>query len=139
MGKMNRAGKFKTLAACGAAALALWSCAPHAAPAGRLGLKLSPAALGASVSLQQHLVVEREGRIDELDAALEIDERRLDLVGLALGQRVLTLHYDGRALDTWPHPMLPPGLRGEDVLEDIQLALRPAAALRRGLPPRGPN
>ena len=54
----------------------------------RIGLRLPPAALGASVNLQQHLTVERGGRTDELDAALEIDSERVDLVGLVLGQRV---------------------------------------------------
>ena len=42
--------------------LALAGCAstPPSAPA-RLGLKLAPQALGATVSVQQHLVVERAG------------------------------------------------------------------------------
>jgi hypothetical protein len=101
---------------------------------GRIGLKLSPAALGASVNLQQHLTVERSGRIDELDAALEIDSERIDLVGLALGQRVLALHYDGKSLQTWRHPMLPEQLRGEDVLEDLQLTLWPVEQIRPALP-----
>ena len=101
---------------------------------GRIGLKLSPAALGASVNLQQHLTVERSGRIDELDAALEIDSERIDLVGLALGQRVLALHYDGKSLQTWRHPMLPEQLRGEDVLEDLQLTLWPVEQIRLALP-----
>ena len=33
---------------------------------GRTGLRLSPAALGAAVNLQQHLTVERAGRMDAL-------------------------------------------------------------------------
>ena len=100
----------------------------------RLGLKLPPAALGASISLHQHLSVEREGRIDELDTALEVDPQRLDLVGLALGQRVLTLHYDGETLQSWRHSMLSAQLRGEDVLEDLQLTLWPVDAIRSALP-----
>jgi hypothetical protein len=78
--------------------------------------------------------VEREGRIDELDAALEVDPKRLDLVGLALGQRVLTLHYDGETLRSWRHSMLPAQLRDEDVLEDLQLTLWPVDAIRSALP-----
>ena len=100
----------------------------------RLGLKLAPATLGESVSLQQHLRVEREGRIDELDAALEVDADRMDMVGLLLGQRILTLHYDGRQLRSWRHPLVPEQLRGEDVLEDLQLTLWPADAIRQALP-----
>jgi Protein of unknown function (DUF3261) len=120
-------------------ALAGCSTAPTAAnqaaslPA-RLGLKLSPASLGQTLSLQQHLKVERAGRTDELDTALEIDADQLTLVGLAFGQRVMTLQYDGRELKTWRHVMLPSQVRGEDVLEDMQLTLWPAAAIRAALP-----
>jgi len=78
--------------------------------------------------------VEREGRIDELDAALEVDPQRLELVGLALGQRVLTLHYDSERLKSWRHSMLPAQLRDEDVLEDLQLTLWPVDAIRPALP-----
>ena len=101
---------------------------------GRLGLKLSPAALGESISLQQHLTVDRNGKIDELDIALEVDRQRLDLVGLALGQRVLTLSYDGQILNSWRHPMFPAVVHSEDVLEDLQLVLWPADAVREALP-----
>ncbi|PUA19788.1 DUF3261 domain-containing protein [Glaciimonas sp. PCH181] len=106
-----------------------------AAPPARLGLKLSPASLGATISLQQHLTVERNGRTDQLDAALEIDPQQLTMVGLAFGQRVLTLHYDGQNLQSWRHPMLPSQVRAEDVLEDTQLTLWPVAAIRQALPP----
>ena len=100
----------------------------------RLGLKLAPATLGALLSLQQHLSIERSGRIDELDAALEVDEQRLDLVGLAFGQRVFALHYDGHSLQSWRHPLVPEQLRGEDVLEDLQLTLWPIDVIENALP-----
>ena len=111
----------------------LVACAVPKEPA-RLRLQLAPATLGASISLQQHLTVERDGQIDELDVALEIDAQRIDLVALAMQQRVLSLHYDGRSLESWRHPALPAALRAEDVLEDLQLTLWPAAALRPALP-----
>lgn len=107
---------------------------PASPPSARLGLKLAPATLGASVSLQQHLTVERNGRTDQLDAALEIDSQQFNLVGLAFGQRVLTLHYDGLSLQSWRHPMLPAQVRAEDVLEDTQLTLWPLAAIQQALP-----
>lgn len=45
-----------------AVTLALVGCASTGpAPLARLGLKLAPSALGESVSLQQHLTVERAG------------------------------------------------------------------------------
>jgi hypothetical protein len=53
---------------------------------------------------------------------------------LAFGQRVLSLHYDGRELRTWRHSLVPAELRGEDVLEDLQLTLWPLEALRSALP-----
>jgi len=118
-----------------AVALILLGCGLTSPQPARLGLKLAPATLGASISLQQQIRVERGGRIKDLQAALEVDTERLDLVGLALQQRVLSLHYDGRILQSWRHPMLPAELRGEDVLEDLQLALWPAEAIRQALPP----
>jgi hypothetical protein len=100
----------------------------------RLGLRLAPSTLGTTLSLQQHLTVEREGRIDELDTALEVEPDRLDLVGMILGQRTLTLHYDGSQLQSWRHPLVPEQLRGEDVLEDLQLTLWPVDIIRQALP-----
>jgi hypothetical protein len=127
-------GVIKSLAVLGFFAVWLSGCATSVSRPARLGLKLPPAALGSSITLQQHLIMERGERIDELDAALEVDPQRLDLVGIALGQRVLTLHYDGEKLQSWRHSMLPAQLRDEDVLEDLQLTLWPVDAIRSALP-----
>ena len=108
--------------------------APPTLPSARLHLQLPPATLGASISLQQHLTVERDGRTDDLDTVLEIEPDHLDLVGLAFGQRVMTLHYDGKDLKTWRHFMLPKEVQGDDVLQDVQLTLWPADAIRAVLP-----
>jgi hypothetical protein len=115
--------------------LALAGCAsaPPPPPA-RLGLKLAPASLGASIGVQQHLKVERGGRIDELDVALQVEPDAIDMVGLAFGQRVLTLHYDGKELTSWRHALLPSQVKADDVLEDMQLTLWPAAAIAQALP-----
>ncbi len=129
-------GVIKGLVAVCFFALGLIGCASKVTQPARLGLKLLPAALGSSISLHQHLSVERGGRIGELDAALEIDPQALNLVGLALGQRVLTLRYDGNTLQFWRHSMLLPELRDEDVLEDLQLTLWPVDAIRAALPER---
>jgi hypothetical protein len=118
-----------------AVVLSLAACSATAPQPARLGLRLAPATLGESISVQQHLTVERGGRTDELDAALEADATRLDLVGLAFGQRVLSLRYDGTAITEWRHPMLPAQVRAEDVLEDLQLTLWPVAAVAAALPP----
>jgi hypothetical protein len=100
----------------------------------KLSLQLAPADLGATIALQQHLKVERNGKIDELDAALEVDSEQLQLVGLAFGQRVLSLDYDGVKLTSWRHFMLPEQVRAEDVLQDIQLTLWPLESIRHALP-----
>jgi hypothetical protein len=124
-------------AACAAlllAALALSGCAGAPPAPARLGLKLPPQALGDTISVQQHLTVQRGGRTDELDAAVEASPESVDLVGLGFGQRVLSLHYDGKELTSWRHPMLPAQVRAEDVLEDLQLTLWPAEAIARALP-----
>lgn len=116
--------------------LALGGCAslPPAPVPDRLSLMLSPASLGAVISVQQHIKVERGNRIDALEVALEVDAAQLNLVGLAFAQRVLTLQYDGRSLQSWRHAMLPAQVRGEDVLQDLQLTLWPIEAIRAALP-----
>ncbi len=121
---------------CAAAVLGLAACNPQQPqqPA-RLGLRLPPAALGTSISLQQRLAVEREGRADYLEGALEIDEQHVSMIGLALGQRVMSLQFDGKELKSWRHALLPEQVRAEDVLEDIQLTYWPADAVGAALPP----
>jgi hypothetical protein len=121
------------LAMLGLAALVLTDCAATPAPP-RLGLKLTPAAFQGAVSLQQRLVLERDGRIDAIDAALEVDAERVDLVGFTVGQRIFSLHYDGKELQSWRHPAVPLELRGEEVLEDLQLTLWPSEAIAQALP-----
>jgi uncharacterized protein YfaS (alpha-2-macroglobulin family) len=116
-------------------ALAACTTAPATQVPARLGLKLAPASLGANISLQQHLTVERHGRVDQLDAALEVDRQQFSMVGLVLGQRVLSMNYDGKTLQSWRHPMLPSQVRVEDVMEDTQLTLWPLAVIREALPP----
>jgi hypothetical protein len=106
-----------------------------APPAVRIGLQLSPADLGEEIAVQQHLTIERNGKTDQLDAALEVDANQLQLVGLAFGQRVLTLQYDGKKMTSWRHFMLPQQVRVEDILEDMQLTLWPIQAIRDALPP----
>jgi hypothetical protein len=112
----------------------LGACVTPASRPTRLGLKLSPAALGESISVQQRLNVKGQGHDGELDTVLEVDPGRVDLIGLAFGQKVFSLHYDGKTLRSWRHPMWPAQLRAEDVLEDLQLTLWPVGAIRQVLP-----
>lgn len=117
-----------------ALAAALAGCASAPPPPARLGLKLPPAALGETISVQQHLKVERAGRTDDMDVALQVEPEAIDMVGLAFGQRVLTVHFDGKEVKEWRHVMLPRQVRAEDVLEDMQLTLWPVEAVARALP-----
>jgi hypothetical protein len=117
------------------ASLLLAGCARTPEAPARLGLRLPPSALGATINVQQHLAVERPGGSNDLDVALEVDPAHVKLVGLAFGQRVLSLDYDGSALNEWRHPMLPAQVRGADVLEDLQLTLWPVASIAHALPP----
>lgn len=116
------------------AALLLAACTSAPPSPARLGLRLAPAALGDTISVQQHLTVERDGKTNDLDAALEVDQNNISLVGLALGMRVLSLDYDGREISEWRHPMLPSQVQAADVLEDLQLTLWPVAAIAQALP-----
>ena len=129
---MRSLSSFKAVALF-AAAIALGGCATKEGPA-RLGLRLAPGALGETISVQQHLTVQRGSSNNDLDAALEVDANKLTLVGLALGMRVLSLEYDGRELTEWRHAMLPAQVRAADVLEDVQLTLWPVAEIARVLP-----
>jgi hypothetical protein len=118
-----------------AATLLLAGCASKQAGPARLGLRLPPAALGQSISVQQHLTVKRGASTNDLDVALEVDPAHVNVVGLAFGQRVLSLQYDGRELTEWRHAMLPSQVRAADVLEDLQLTLWPVEEIARALPP----
>jgi hypothetical protein len=100
----------------------------------RLELQLSPASFGRALSLQQQVHVEYAKRSVDLDAVLEIAPDSLTLVGMAFGQRMLTLRYDGVTLHEQRHPMLPGDVRGADILTDLQMALWPAEAVRTALP-----
>ncbi|WP_341539871.1 DUF3261 domain-containing protein [Paucimonas lemoignei] len=125
----------RSLILCAVAVLALAGCAtPRPQQPARLGLRLAPAALGTSIQLQQRLAVERDGRTDYLEGALEVDSEHVSMISLALGQRVMSLEFDGRELKSWRHALLPEQVRAEDVLEDIQLTYWPAGVIRSALP-----
>jgi hypothetical protein len=101
-------------------------------------LQLTPASLGATLSLTQRLAVVRLHGVAErqqsLDVLLEVDTQRVHLAGFALGQRILTLSWDGETLQTERHPLLPAAIDGVHVLRDIQLIYWPADAIRAALP-----
>jgi uncharacterized protein YbdZ (MbtH family) len=97
-------------------------------------LQLAPAALGKTLALQQRLVFSYGTHRSTMDALLEADANEVRLAVQALGQTGVTLRWDGHTLEQQRAPWLPPQVRGERVLDDLQFALWPAAAVRAALP-----
>jgi len=97
-------------------------------------LRLSPASLGQTISVQQRLHFSFGAQQRELDALLEVDAHEVRLLVLALGQSGVRLRWDGRELQQQRAPWLPPAVRGERVLDDLQFVRWPAEAIRAALP-----
>ena len=123
------------------AALLLAACQTLPPPAQLPALQIAPAAFGAELSLAQRLTVtdapeDPNGAITErqLDTLLQVDATQLQLAGLAFGQRVLTMQWDGRELQVKRHPMLPAAVDPARVLRDVALVFAPLPALQAALP-----
>lgn len=97
-------------------------------------LRLPPSSLPAPLALQQQLHF-RFGRHErDLDALLEADAQQVRLAVQAMGQTGVRLQWDGRQLAQQRAPWLPPQVRGERVLDDLQFALWPTEAIASALP-----
>ncbi|HSI46671.1 MAG TPA: DUF3261 domain-containing protein [Ideonella sp.] len=124
-----------------AAVLVLTGCAtaPVVQPAGLPMLRLSPALLTESASLQQRLHVTRldDGRVtaQSIDVQLQLEPGSLLLAAFALGQRVLLLQWDGKDLQEQRHAMLPASVDAAHLLRDMSLVYWPAASVQQALPP----
>ena len=123
------------------ASLLLAACQTLPPPAALPPLQLAPAAFGAELSLAQRLTVtdapdDPNGAVTErqLDTLLQVDAQQLLLAGLAVGQRVVTMPWDGRELQVKRHPMLPAAVDPARVLRDIALVFAPLPALQAALP-----
>lgn len=97
-------------------------------------LRLSPASLGKSLSLQQRLHFAFGTQKRDLDALLEADPGEVRLLVQAMGQSGVRLSWNGSELQERRAPWLPPAVRGERVLDDLQFVLWPADAIRAALP-----
>ncbi|WP_421567734.1 DUF3261 domain-containing protein [Stenotrophomonas sp. PD6] len=97
-------------------------------------LQLPPSALPAPLQLQQRLQFRFGTHERELDALLEADSQQVRLAVQAMGQTGVRMVWDGRTLEQTRAPWLPPQVRGERVLDDLQFALWPADAIRAALP-----
>jgi len=120
-----------------AVVLMLGACAvqPARAPIDELPtLRLSPASLGRELALQQQLKITFGANSQTLDALLEVDAQELRLGVQALGQSALTMRWDGKVLEQRRAEWLPPALRADQVLFDLQLVFWPAESIRAVLP-----
>lgn len=98
-------------------------------------LRLSPASLPAPLALQQQLHFRFGSHERDLDALLEADAQQVQLAVQAMGQTGVRLQWDGQQLTQQRAPWLPPQVRAERVLDDLQFALWPVAAIAQVLPP----
>jgi len=141
--------KTLSLAAC-AALFALAGCAgappspqaPAAAEAERPAvplLRLPPASLGRTLSLQQQITVRYPSpqgeQTRDILALLEADAGHTRLAAVAGGQVLARLDWDGSDLQVTRAPWAPAELVPERILSDLQLSLWPVAAIRAALPP----
>jgi hypothetical protein len=120
------------------ALLLLCGCAafkPRPADPG-LGL-LPPADAGFSADLTQAITLTKGGQAVEVMAVVEISPQAVKLAVLSpLGNRVLSLDWDGKTLKQERDPSLPKEFPAELILRDLQLALWAEEPLRRHLPRR---
>ena len=97
-------------------------------------LRLSPAALPTPMALQQRLTFSHGQRTQTVAALVESDASATRVVVHAQGQVALRLDWDGKDLQQQRASWLPAALDGERVLNDLQLAYWPLAAIRAALP-----
>jgi hypothetical protein len=96
---------------------------------------LPPAAAGRSLEISQDLHLQQGSQGYDAVAALQLDAKELSLVVLGpMGNRMLSLHWDGQHLIEQRDPSLPPDLPLRAILRDLQYALFPAEAVRSLLP-----
>lgn len=115
----------------------LAACASTRMPAPKVQLptlQLAPSALPAPLQLQQRLLFRFGSHERTLDALLEADHDAVRLAVQAMGQTGVRMVWDGSHLEQTRAPWLPPQVRGERVLDDLQFALWPADAIRAVLP-----
>jgi hypothetical protein len=93
---------------------------------------LSPATLGSVLSASQRLRAAYADQELSLDCAIDVTAGRITVIGLApAGPRVFTVIYDGQRVNADTSAGVPAVLKPERLLNDLQLALWPQAALEQ--------
>lgn len=100
----------------------------------RPSLRLSPASLATTLALQQQLTVTVGEQAHRLDVLLEADTQAVRLAILSLGQTAARLEWDGVQLTQSRAAWFPQAVTAERILDDLQLMLWPADAIRAALP-----
>jgi hypothetical protein len=117
-----------------AAATMAAGCATRAALPQPPRLALAPATLGKALALHQRLTVSTRGQVQQFEVAVEADAEAVRMVVLDLGQPVARFEWDGQSLRQQRAPGWPEAVRGERILDDLQLVQWPLEPLRRALP-----
>lgn len=138
-----------------AAALALAGCAPALSPEAPVnssatsvsevllapGHKLvlpQPATYGSRVKVRQLVTIEYGGNAMSLEALLSIQPSAVNLVAVdPLGQRALTLNWDGARLVVEKAPFLPESVRPDCLLADLIAVYWPASVVQQALAATG--
>lgn len=95
---------------------------------------LAPSALAAEHAASQTLNVAFGKQDLSLQCALQADADEVTLIAVGpLGQRALSLHYDGHKLTSEASPYVPGSFPPGQVLSDLQLVLWPLAAWQAAL------
>ncbi|GAC1629718.1 MAG: DUF3261 domain-containing protein [Nevskia sp.] len=90
---------------------------------------LAPSALGQPHAASQTLNVAFGTSDLSLQCALQADAAQVTLIAVGpLGQRALSLRYDGSTLKAEASPYVPAAFPAAQVLSDLQLVLWPSAA-----------
>ena len=96
---------------------------------------LSPALLGSSWAATQTINSQLNGKANNLLIALSINPNEIDLVGLSsMGQRLISVHYDGSKITASQSQWLNIPIAAETVLSQLQLAYWPLTALKQNYP-----
>ena len=99
---------------------------------------LQPSSLGASRGAQQILRAAFGGHEAVLRCVVRVSPQSIDAVALtALGQRAISVDWNGQDWKVETAPMVPSQLRPEWLLADLQLALWPLAQLQAAYKPAG--
>ncbi|WP_168163839.1 DUF3261 domain-containing protein [Jeongeupia sp. USM3] len=95
-------------------------------------LQIAPGAFGGERVLEQRLTMRWPGETRTLDVVASIDDSTVSLVGLALGVRLFSIDYDGKAVQSTEN--VPMALPAERMLNDFLIVHAPLPALQAALP-----